>query len=77
MMLPNGKIYEVTLNIARTRDGRNILYDINKIHQVAIGKNHANENPQRPKITNLVNDGIVHQNGADVKQHSASEYRDM
>lgn len=34
MMLPEGQIYEVTLNIGKTKDGRNILYDINKIRQV-------------------------------------------
>lgn len=27
----NGNLYEVTLNIAKTKDGRNILYDVNKI----------------------------------------------
>ncbi len=30
----NGMVYEALLNIAKTRDGRNILYDINKIKKV-------------------------------------------
>ena len=32
-----GKIYSVTLNIAKSKDGRNILYDINKINEVGYG----------------------------------------
>lgn len=33
----NGNLYEVTLNIAKTKDGRNILYDVNKIKKVGHG----------------------------------------
>lgn len=34
--LSNRKIYSVTLNIAHTKDGRNILYDINKISELGV-----------------------------------------
>lgn len=32
-----GRIYEMTLNIAKSRDGRNILYDINNIKEIDHG----------------------------------------
>ena len=34
MMFPNSSIYEATLNIGKAKDGRNILYNINKIKEV-------------------------------------------
>ena len=33
----NGKIYEATLNIAKAKDGRSILYDISNIKEVDRG----------------------------------------
>ena len=44
----NGKIYEMNLNIAKSRDGRKILYDINNIkeidHGVVASKGLAHKN---------------------------------
>ena len=44
----NGKIYEMNLNIAKSRDGRKILYDINNIkeidHGVVTSKGLAHKN---------------------------------
>ena len=34
LIAPNGDMFEATLNIGRTKDGRNILYDINKIKTI-------------------------------------------
>lgn len=34
IMMKNNEIYTVTLNVAKTRDGRNILYDVNEIKKV-------------------------------------------
>lgn len=37
MLIPDGEIIEATLNIGNTRDGRKVLYDINKIKTVGHG----------------------------------------
>lgn len=42
--MPNGRIYSVQLNIANTKDGRLILYDINKISEIGIDSVLADEN---------------------------------
>lgn len=37
LMQKNNKIFEATINVAKARDGRNILYDINKIKEIGHG----------------------------------------
>ena len=36
-MQKNNKIFEAKINVAKARDGRNILYDINKIKEIGHG----------------------------------------
>ena len=47
-----GKIYSVTLNIAKSKDGRNILYDINKINEVGYGDVLSNAKGKRSSHIN-------------------------
>ena len=47
-----GKIYSVTLNIAKSKDGRNILYDINKINEVGYGVVLSNAKGKRSSHIN-------------------------
>ena len=47
-----GKIYSVTLNIAKFKDGRNILYDINKINEVGYGVVLSNAKGKRSSHIN-------------------------
>ena len=47
-----GKIYSVTLNIAKSKDGRNILYDINKINEVGYGDVLSNAKVKRSSHIN-------------------------
>lgn len=42
-----GNIYSVTLNIAKAKDGRNILYDVNNIKKVGHGVVPSNANSKR------------------------------
>ncbi|WP_304033375.1 hypothetical protein [Ruminococcus bromii] len=37
MINRKGEIYKATLNIGKSKDGRNILYDINKISNIGHG----------------------------------------
>ncbi|MDD7194068.1 MAG: hypothetical protein PUH33_06140 [Clostridiaceae bacterium] len=37
LMQKNNKIFEAKINVAKARDGRNILYDINKIKEIGHG----------------------------------------
>ena len=55
-----GKIYSVTLNIAKSKDGRNILYDINKINEVGYGDVLSNAKGKRSSHINpnFVNNSI-------------------
>jgi len=48
------------LNIAKTRYGRNVLYDINKIHQVGIST-AGGKNAPETKISNLMDNGSLPQ----------------
>lgn len=47
-----GKLYSVTLNIAKSKDGRNILYDINKINEVGYGVVLSNAKGKRSSHIN-------------------------
>ena len=47
-----GKLYSVTLNIAKSKDGRNILYDINKINEVGYGDVLSNAKGKRSSHIN-------------------------
>ena len=47
-----GKIYSITLNIAKSKDGRNILYDINKINEVGYGDVLSNAKGKRSSHIN-------------------------
>lgn len=47
-----GKIYSVTLNIAKSKDGRNILYEINKINEVGYGDVLSNAKGKRSSHIN-------------------------
>ncbi len=55
-----GKLYSVTLNIAKSKDGRNILYDINKINEVGYGVVLSNAKGKRSSHINpnFVNNSI-------------------
>ena len=47
-----GNIFSATLNIAKTRDNRNILYDINKINNIGHGVVPSNANGKRGSLIN-------------------------
>lgn len=54
----NGDIFKATINVGKTKDGRNILYDINKIKRIGHGDVFSKGNtPQgtRNKIPNSTN----------------------
>ena len=55
-----GEIYTATLNIAKTRDGRNILYDINKISRIGHGDVPSNAKSKRGSHinSNTANDKV-------------------
>lgn len=55
-----GKLYSVTLNIAKSKDGRNILYDINKINEVGYGVVLSNAKGKRSSHINpnFINNSI-------------------
>ena len=60
VMDKHGKLYSVTLNIAKSKDGRNILYDINKINEVGYGDVLSNAKGKRSSHINpnFVNNSI-------------------
>ncbi|MDD6763726.1 MAG: hypothetical protein PUD92_08915 [Clostridiales bacterium] len=63
----NGDIYETTLNIAKTRDGRNILYALSNTNKVDVGEvpsTHITERGSR--ITTNLNNSSISQSGGDV-----------
>lgn len=70
-----GRIYEMTLNIAKSREGRNILYDINNIKEIDHGdvasKGLAHKN-QSPKDSIPQNQ----QNASENKKFSLSEFKE-
>ncbi len=68
-----GNIYSVMLNIAKARDGRNILYDFNNIRRVGNGVVPSNAKSKRGSHINPNSSGsIVPQSEEDVK-HSVSD----
>ncbi len=72
MMLPGGQIYEATLNIGKSADGRNILYDINKIHRVGVAENIAETSPVA-EVPTSVNSGMISDSGGKVKYSKRDE----
>lgn len=54
-MLPDGKIYEATLNIGKAKDDRKILYDINKIRQVGVTTFSAKQSGRNSSLTDNAN----------------------
>ena len=70
-----GKIYSVTLNIAKSKDGRNILYDINKINEVGYGDVLSNAKGKRSSHINpnFVNNSISQsENNVNTKNDESS-----
>ena len=70
-----GKIYSVTLNIAKSKDGRNILYDINKINEVGYGVVLSNAKGKRSSHINpnFVNNSISQsENNVNTKNDESS-----
>ena len=70
-----GKIYSVTLNIAKSKDGRNILYDINKINEVGYGDVLSNAKGKRSSHINpnFVNNSISQsENNVNTKNNESS-----
>ncbi len=80
-----GNIYEATLNIAHTHDGRSILYDINKITVIGHGAvpsnsksrgSHVNTNNGKANVSQI-SDKVKHQSRTDSEYLSAVERGDM
>ena len=70
-----GKLYSVTLNIAKSKDGRNILYDINKINEVGYGVVLSNAKGKRSSHINpnFVNNSISQsENNVNTKNDESS-----
>lgn len=70
-----GKLYSVTLNIAKSKDGRNILYDINKINEVGYGVVLSNAKGKRSSHINpnFINNSISQsENNVNTKNDESS-----
>ena len=67
----NGNIYETTLNIAKARDGRNILYALSNTKKIDAGDVPSTQKLRgaRSQIVNL-NDSIISHPDGDVKPDS-------
>ncbi len=61
LMDRNGTIYEANLNIAHARDGRNILFDINKITPIGHGNVPSNSKSRGSHINTNGGKNIVSQ----------------
>lgn len=66
----NGKIYSATLNIANARDGRKILYDINKIKEVDDGDVPSDAKSRRGSHITSTSDSTVPQKASGVNTQS-------
>ncbi len=53
LMQTNGDVYEATINVAKSKDGRNILYDINQIKRTGHGA--VSSESQRAQRDSLIN----------------------
>ncbi len=53
LMQTNGDVYEATINVAKAKDGRNILYDINQIKRTGHGAvSSESQTAQRDSLIN-------------------------
>lgn len=79
LMDKKGNIYSATLNIAKTRDGRNILYDINKIKNIghgAVSSNAEGNNTQSKRDSHInpnVSTDSISQNSENSNKNTAQK----
>ena len=66
----DGKIYETTLNIAKSRDGRNILYALSNTKQVGVGDVPSAQKGRGSHITTNLSVDSIAQTGNTVNNNS-------